>query len=303
MRLTAPLLSLLSLQHWAAANRGIHCGTFQAPSSLEVLESIQVKDHSSFKAQYIDTIHLQAVFSVLPVHLLVAIDKDWSLNSYDLAELLAQEQRHTSDTWHLRQAIEFYRKASRQRRNVCWISDVRGYVGIHKNVLGAINNLLLSPMSAAGYNMPRRLGGLPSGLLREDKPICFSSKDNVQAEWFKSHLPALHVKRPNFQEDATTNYLDFSKMLNETDTWAGTLGRVVYRTIIKAKSGRALGKVRPGVPIPAATYGSVFDLMSNLFGKEANVCFTIGKMRNGAVPPEYYWIDVGNNPPYRTVRT
>ncbi|PFH57599.1 hypothetical protein XA68_14806 [Ophiocordyceps unilateralis] len=291
MRVVFTLLTLLHVQQWVAAYEGIQCGNFQKPSSKEILDSIEVEDHERFKAQYINAIHLQAVFSVLPANLLVAINTHWRLNTYDLAELLADDQRFTSSSWHLRWSIWYYRKASAMEEAACWISDVTGQVELHKNVLGAINNLLLSPHSA-NYNMPRRIKGLPSGLLREDRPICFA-KNSLSARWFENHLPA--IGRPGFQEDATLHYLDFAKMKNETDTWAGTFGRVVFHMLLKAKSGRPMRKVRPGVPIPAATYGYVIDKTSDSFRHHGGVCYTLGKMEAGSVPTDYYWIDAGNN--------
>ncbi|RDA94674.1 hypothetical protein CP533_2479 [Ophiocordyceps camponoti-saundersi (nom. inval.)] len=282
---------LLLLQLVLADHPGIDCGRFQTHAFQHVLESIDITDHSKFRAQYNNAIYLQSLFSVLPVQLLIAINKNWHLNTWDLAELLAQEQRFSTDTSNLRNSIMFYRKAAYEQLQVCWLSDINYQHQYHKSVLGAINNLLIS-WESAEWKMPRRPVELPPGELREDRPICLSG-DDVQARWFQKHLP--NLRRAKFQEETTASYLDLMKMKNETYTWAGSFGRVVYRVICKSQSGRALESVSPGIPIPAGTYGSFLDKMSEFFRSRYGVCFTLSKRRTGSIPRGFYWIDAGGN--------
>ncbi|RDA86166.1 hypothetical protein CP532_3009 [Ophiocordyceps camponoti-leonardi (nom. inval.)] len=286
------LFIVLFLQRLVVAGHpGIECGRFQQHFFQHVLDSIDVTDHSRFSAQYINPLYLHALFAVLPVELLVAINTNWHLNTYKLAELLSEEQQHATNTRNLRDSIKFYRQASSTGMRMCWQSNLTIQNRYHKNVLGAINNLLISYESAE-WNMPRRPMFLPPGELRHDRPICLSA-DDVQARWFRKHLPALH--RAKFQEDATTPYLDLRKMRNETYTWAGTFGRIVYKVICKSQSGRLLERALPGVPIPAGSYGSFFDKMNAFFQSRSGVCFTLGKKKTGSIPMRFYWIDAGMN--------
>ncbi|RCI16334.1 hypothetical protein L249_3166 [Ophiocordyceps polyrhachis-furcata BCC 54312] len=295
MGLVSNCLFIMLFLQWlvVASHPGIECGRFQQHAFQTVLDSIDVSDDARFKAQYINPIYLHTLFSVLPVELLIAINTNWHLNTYRLAELLSEEQQYSPDTRTLRESIDFYREASINEIKVCWLSNLTIQHQYHKNVLGAVNNLLISYESAE-WDMPRRPRYLPPGELRQDRPICLSA-DDVQARWFEKHLPAL--RRDKFQEDDTSPYFDLMKMKIETYTWAGTFGRIVQEAICKSQSGRALEHVVPGVPIPAGTYGSFFDKMSRFFRSRSGVCFTLGKMKSGSIPMRFYWIDAGRNRP------
>ncbi|RDA83048.1 hypothetical protein CP532_1460 [Ophiocordyceps camponoti-leonardi (nom. inval.)] len=187
-----------------------------------MLNAIDVEDTISFVAQHDSPMHYAAALSVLPKELLKEIWHSWGQSLYTLSNRFHASTDAVSVRF-VQKTIEWYREAAFANRQTCWASldTAQNHLMSHKDVFGAINNLLYDPHTVQD-DMGFRYRDLPPGKLRADFPMCFDSVNN-QTRWLERHM----------KRWTTTNslgksvYIELTEIRRLINAWGGPLARLL----------------------------------------------------------------------------
>ncbi|PHH74287.1 hypothetical protein CDD80_3187 [Ophiocordyceps camponoti-rufipedis] len=280
--LAAPFVSA----HW--------CGQFQQSSLLFLLDAVDVQDPLTFVAQHDSPLHYEALFSVLPKELLKEIHFAWNLNPHSLSKSLCSSA-YPTPTVFIQRTMQWYRNAAHAQRQICWpkLEMVEHPSVQHKDVLGAINNLIFDPLLVEN-DMGLRHLDLPPGDLRSDVPICFGPENNA-TKWLEHRIPLWRAYRSD-----PPLYVDLSDIRRVVNTWGGVLPRLLLGMLKDTdqyhcdQRARCVRNYVPGEPILPRSYSVFLDFIWKAIEKKHVFCISLGKVsRNRQANPNHYWFVSG----------
>ncbi|RCI17313.1 hypothetical protein L249_2614 [Ophiocordyceps polyrhachis-furcata BCC 54312] len=256
--------------------------SFSATSSRsDRLNAIDVEDAISFVAQHDSPIHYEALFSVLPKELLKEIWHSWGQTPHTLSNMFYASTDATSVRF-VQTTIKWYREAARQKRQTCWpsLGAAQNHISVHRDVLGAINNLLYDPPTVQN-DMGLRHLHLPPGELRKDTPICFDSGNN-QTRWLTQNWPLWMIRHDSGQ----AVYASLATIRRHLDTWGGPLSRLLLG-MLKEPNEYACNQ-RP------KSYTDFLDHLEQVISRKKAFCISLGKARRRFIPDaSHYWFVAG----------